>query len=231
MFKSMFMCKNSINILAPKFQVIWIMWKIDHHHPSSINHWKFLNSFLKLYFSVVNGGGEQSLFLTIQMTWNIMVHGFMQFEHRVSEPLGTKGLPLYDLHSPSPVKMELLENISAKKITLNHAGNGKTNSSQLAHYLFCVQYKKSKWLSCTVGQNSQESGRKYWATHSSIRSFARTAHSFACSGLLASLAPSAALTRSLARSLRSLPRSWESEFLMSQNDLVLSHSELAYVRD
>ena len=42
------------------------------------------------------------------------------------------------------------------------------------------------------------------------RPFARTAHSFACSGLLASLAPSAALTRSLARSLRSLPRSWES---------------------
>ena len=50
------------------------------------------------------------------------------------------------------------------------------------------------------------------------------ARPFACS-----LAP---LTRSLApdcslRSrppLRSLPRSWESEFLMSQNDLVLSHS-------
>ena len=29
---------------------------------------------------------------------------------------------------------------------------------------------------------------------------------------------------SLARSLHSLPRSWESEFLMSQNDLVLFHS-------
>ena len=38
------------------------------------------------------------------------------------------------------------------------------------------------------------------------------AHSFAHS--LTSLTPS----------LRSLPRSWESEFLMSQNDLVLSHS-------
>ena len=34
----------------------------------------------------------------------------------------------------------------------------------------------------------------------------------------------APLIRSLAHSLRSLPRSWESEFLMSQNDLVLSHS-------
>ena len=36
-----------------------------------------------------------------------------------------------------------------------------------------------------------------------------------------SLAP---LTRSLACSLRSIPRSWVSEFLKSQNDLVLSHS-------
>ena len=36
-----------------------------------------------------------------------------------------------------------------------------------------------------------------------------------------SLAP---LTRSLARSLRSLSCSWESEFLRSQDDLVVSHS-------
>ena len=36
--------------------------------------------------------------------------------------------------------------------------------------------------------------------------------------------PPAALTRLLARSLRSLPRLWESELLMSQNVLVLSHS-------
>ena len=61
----------------------------------------------------------------------------------------------------------------------------------------------------TVVRNKQNSRRKYWVTRSSVRSFARTAHSFACSGLLASLMPSAALTRSLARSLRSLPRSWE----------------------
>ena len=72
--------------------------------------------------------------------------------------------------------------------------------------------------------NSQEYRLKYWATRSSVRSFARTAHSIACSGLLASLASSAALTPSLARSLRSLPRSWDSELFMSQNDLVLSHS-------
>ena len=72
--------------------------------------------------------------------------------------------------------------------------------------------------------NSQEYRLKYWATRSSVRSFARTAHSFAHSGLLASLTPSAALTRLLACSLRSLPRSCKSELLMSQNDLVLSHS-------
>ena len=76
--------------------------------------------------------------------------------------------------------------------------------------------------------NKQESRRKYWATRSSVRSFARTAHSFACSGLLASLAPSAALTHSLARSLCFLPRLWKREFLMSQNDLVLSHSSLVF---
>ena len=85
----------------------------------------------------------------------------------------------------------------------------------------------SHCIPCTVGQNNQESRLKYWATRSSVRSFARTAHSFACSGLLASLPLSAAPTRSLARSLRSLSRSWESEFLTSQNDLVLSHSALA----
>ena len=59
----------------------------------------------------------------------------------------------------------------------------------------------------TVGQINQETRCKYWATRSFVRSFARTAHSFACSGLLASLAPSAALTRSLACSLHSLARS------------------------
>ena len=35
---------------------------------------------------------------------------------------------------------------------------------------------------------------KYWAIRSSVRSFTRTTHSFACSALLASLAHSAALT-------------------------------------
>ena len=48
----------------------------------------------------------------------------------------------------------------------------------------------------TMVDNSQEYRLQYWAT----RSFVRTAQLFACSGLLASLAPSAALTRSLVRS-------------------------------
>ena len=52
-------------------------------------------------------------------------------------------------------------------------------------------------------QNNQESKRKYWATRSSIRSFARTAHSSAGYALPASLTRSAAL-HSFARSVTSL---------------------------
>ena len=83
----------------------------------------------------------------------------------------------------------------------------------LGRHGFCREVGKMRnmKMQCTMVDNSQKLGCKYWATRSSIRSFARTAHSFACSGLLASLTPSAALTRSLARSLRSLPRSWDSE--------------------
>ena len=64
----------------------------------------------------------------------------------------------------------------------------------------------------TVGQNSQEFGCKYWATRLSVCSFTRTAHSFTCFALLASLVRSAALTRSLVRSLCSLPSLWDSEW-------------------
>ena len=42
---------------------------------------------------------------------------------------------------------------------------------------------------------------EYWAIRSSVHSFTCTAHSFACSALLALLARSTALIRSLARSL------------------------------
>ena len=49
----------------------------------------------------------------------------------------------------------------------------------------------------TMVKNKQESRRKYWVTHSSIR---LCIHSYTCSALLTSLACYAALTRLLARS-------------------------------
>ena len=61
----------------------------------------------------------------------------------------------------------------------------------------------------TLVQNNQEYRLKYWATRSSICSFACTAHLFACSSQLASLTGCAALTRLLARSLcHSLDSKW-----------------------
>ena len=66
-----------------------------------------------------------------------------------------------------------------------------------AHHLPCTRALPmgKRWnFVCTLVDNSQEYRLQNWATSSSVRSFARTAHSFACSGLLASLAPSAALT-------------------------------------
>ena len=63
-----------------------------------------------------------------------------------------------------------------------------------------LRRRRRRLYQSTVGQINHEYRLKYWAT----RSFARTAHSFACSGLLASLAPSAALTRSLAHFTHSL---------------------------
>ena len=47
-----------------------------------------------------------------------------------------------------------------------------------------------------MGQINQENRLEYWATRLSVCSFTRTAHSFACSALVASLARSAALARS-----------------------------------
>ena len=73
---------------------------------------------------------------------------------------------------------------------------------------FPISFSFSSSLHLTVGQNNQESRQKYWATRSSVRLFARTAHLFACSALCC-----AALTCSLACSLRSLPHSRESEWL------------------
>ena len=50
-------------------------------------------------------------------------------------------------------------------------------------FLGCNRWYFMNFLNHTVGQNNQESRLQYWATR--IRSFARTAHSFTCSSLLA----------------------------------------------
>ena len=94
-----------------------------------------------------------------------------------------------------------------------------------------VPAQNATWTSIqrAVVWNKQEC--KHWATRSSVRSFACTAHSFTCSRLLASLVPSAALSHLLARSLRSPPRSLKSKFFMSQNDLILSYSAVTHLFD
>ena len=76
-----------------------------------------------------------------------------------------------------------------------------------------VNHTSSRILYRTVGQINEKYRLKHRATRSSICSFARTAHSFTCSTLLASLARTAALICLLAGSLGSLPLSWESKYL------------------
>ena len=56
-----------------------------------------------------------------------------------------------------------------------------------------VNHTSSRILYRTVGQINEKYRLKHRATRSSICSFARTAHSFTCSTLLASLARTAAL--------------------------------------
>ena len=88
---------------------------------------------------------------------------------------------------------------------------------------------------CTMVWNKQEErstgplARSLTPLVRSHCSFAHTARSLTPLtrfGLLALLVPFAAQTHLLTCSLCSLPRSWESELLTSQNDLVLSHSGL-----
>ena len=62
----------------------------------------------------------------------------------------------------------------------------------MAHLMHAVHVMMNLMRLSTVVQNSHKLRRKYWVTHSSFRSFARTAHSFACSALLAVLARPAA---------------------------------------
>ena len=67
----------------------------------------------------------------------------------------------------------------------------------------CVCVLAARWVEWLWNRRIE-----YWAFHSSARFFTRTAHSFAFSALLASLARSAALIRSFTRSpIHSLPSS------------------------
>ena len=77
-------------------------------------------------------------------------------------------------------------------------GTAFSPSSQPKRFAGSCSDQKWTKLWRSMVDNSQEYRLKYWATLLSVRSFARL------------LAP---LTRSLTRSIRSLPRSWESEWL------------------
>ena len=107
--------------------------------------------------------------------------------------------------SPAPVVCSLIHFLADAKV--------KKKDRLIHPSVQCAYRFTSSSVRPTVVWNKQESSHKYWATHSSVCSFTRTTHSFPCSGLLALLAPSAALSCLLARSLRSLPRSWDSEWL------------------
>ena len=81
-------------------------------------------------------------------------------------------------------------------------------------------------------QKNQELRRTHWVTGSPVCSFARTSHSFACSTLLPfALALAVCCAHLFAHSLTlSLSSFWESEWLLSQNDLILSHRSISVSR-
>ena len=94
---------------------------------------------------------------------------------------------------------------------LSHSAAAQTGTSSVSYWndrgweAEEKEGNKGKEASTTLVQNNQEYRLKYWATRSSVLPIIRTAHSFACSTLLASLMGSAALTCLLARLLCSLP--------------------------
>ena len=71
-----------------------------------------------------------------------------------------------------------------------------------------------------MGQNNQKYRLKYWATRSSVR----TAHSFVCSALFASLAHSAVLTLSLTLLTPPLVGQWMIRWLFIVFFSILYHS-------
>ena len=108
--------------------------------------------------------------------------------------------PTVRLGNPSNTKTTKKEKKSRKKTALKEKRKGEKTTPKTPKKTSTNPAGNRR----TVGQNSQESGRKYRATRLSLRWFARTAHLFGGSALLASLARSATLTRSLAHSTHSL---------------------------
>ena len=98
-------------------------------------------------------------------------------------------------------KIKLCSEAAVKKNV--HGLQGRFQPDTL--FVMVIVSLRQQYWRCTVGQNDQEYRLQYWATRSSVRSFARTAHSFTCSALCS------ALTRSLTHSLRSIPSLWDSE--------------------
>jgi len=76
-----------------------------------------------------------------------------------------------------------------------------------------------------VVRDSQDSGCQFFATHLSVFSFTRTAHSFACSAPLTFLLTrSTVLIHVFATSLTLSQARIKVYYLMSQNQTVLNHS-------
>ena len=72
------------------------------------------------------------------------------------------------------VATEFLQQVRHRIAKLNQTlgGNGDLRTTTL------IPSGEGGGIEGTMVQISQESGRKYWATRSSVRSFARTAHSW-----------------------------------------------------
>ena len=132
------------------------------------------------------------------------------FKEGAAEPKSLGNLCLDQLFKDDPKLRESLSNLGMRR--LFHPAKPAAASlsdlgvRQLYQRAEGAEKDNSAAKDGTVGQNSQELGGKYWVTRSSVCSIAHTAHLFACSGLLALLAPSAALTRSLAHFAHSLAR-------------------------
>ena len=83
-------------------------------------------------------------------------------------------------------------------MSVSHIRDNDAPRCQSYHCQTCSN-KKQVRNHCTMVQNNLESRGEYWTFRLYICSFAHTAHSFTCLSVLALLAHSAALTRSLAR--------------------------------